>query len=296
MNAYFKNIIILLRPHQWIKNVICFGGVLFGGHLLKTDYWHTAFFVFLFFSFASSGIYVINDIIDKERDKLHHKKNSRPIASGKIPVFDGVTLSIFLITTGILGSMMISINFLMILSLYIINNIFYSNFFKNIPIIDVFSIAFGFNLRLVSGIIVFGDLPTAWIIICTMFMSLFLGFSKRRAELVSYKKNDSDKFFQRPVLKYYQENFLNSLINETSFGAVITYALFCTTSGKNPTLIITIPIVYYAILYYKIKLFKNSHGEEPDSIIYNDIIIILSIFIWLTTYLCIEYFEIQIFL
>ena len=167
--------------------------------------------------------------------------------------------------------------------MYLINNILYNYRLKKIPILDVLSISFGFIFRTMSGIYVVNDIPTTWVILCTMFLALFLGFSKRRAELGAVSSSDND-FNQRPVLKKYNQNILDSLVNETSLGAIITYALFTTTSGKNPALITTLPIVFFAINHYKMSIFQNIYGEEPEIVFVSDKVIWISIILWLLLY------------
>ena len=284
MKIFFE----LLRISHWTKNLICFAGVLFSGHINNFDFWASGLKTFLCFSLVSSSVYVFNDIIDIDSDTKHPKKKNRPIASRKISTGPALLIGLFVLITGLVGSIIFSFSVFIILLLYVINNIFYSQYIKKIPIADVFSIAFGFILRLFSGIYVVGDVPTAWITLCTMFMALFLGFSKRRAELVSIKNKINKNYIQRHVLKKYNLNLLDSLVNESSFGAILSYSLFTVNSGKNPNLIITLPLVYYAITYYKKLLFENKHGEEPDLVILKDRFLLIIIVIWLISYLIID--------
>ena len=290
-----KNISSLLRVKQWSKNLICFAGLIFGGHILDTGIWWLSMQTFISFCLVSSSVYIFNDIIDKDADSLHPKKKNRPIAKGEISVAKGLNIGIFTFFLGLFYSFIIDRTLLIILLIYLGNNIFYSFYLKRIPIADVFSIAFGFILRLISGIFVIGEIPTYWIILSTMFLALFLGFSKRRAELISTQKNGKGIINQRTVLNSYNKLTLDSLVNESSFGAVITYSLFTITSGKNPSLIITVPIVYFAIIHYKMLLFRGAHGEEPELVLLNDRVIWFCVFLWLIFYIIILYFDINLF-
>jgi len=289
VNKFFQ----LLRVKQWTKNFICFSGIIFGEHLANTEFWLLSIETFFCFCFISSSIYVLNDIIDKEADSRHPVKRNRPIANGDISIISAIFIGISALSIGLLCSLSLGSPIFYILLLYVTNNIIYTYYLKRIPVADVLSISFGFILRLITGIYVVGDTPTPWIMLCTLFLALFLGFSKRKAELVSIK--DQNDIKQRIVLKKYNQTILDNLVNDSSLGAVITYALFTTMSGKNPSLVITIPIVYYAIAYYKLSLFQNKYGEEPDAVLLNDKIIWRCIMLWLITYITIVQFKINIF-
>jgi len=288
-----QKIIHLLRVKHWTKNLICFAGIIFSGKIYNLSFWALSFGVFICFCLASSSIYIFNDILDKEADSLHPKKKYRPIASGSISVGVAIIIGLINVLISLYASLAISTSTLIIILVYILNNILYSSYLKKIPFLDVFSISLGFILRMISGVYVIGELPTSWIILCTMFLALFLGFSKRLSEIKSIKTKSN--FSQRLVLMKYNEKILTNLVNETSFGAVLSYALFSTVSGKNPALIITVPVVYYAITYYKFSLFTGKFGEEPESVILTDKIIWLCIAIWLIIVVCVMYLDLEVF-
>ncbi|MDC0911166.1 decaprenyl-phosphate phosphoribosyltransferase [Candidatus Marinimicrobia bacterium] len=283
-----NNLFALLRIKQWTKNFICFAGILFSGYITNLEFWQLTTKVFFCFALVSSSVYIFNDIIDMDSDAVHPKKKNRPIASGQISIEFGLIIGFILLISGLFGAIFFSFKTFIILLLYLMNNFFYSIYLKTIPIADVFSISFGFILRLLAGIYIIGELPTAWILLCTMFMTLFLGFSKRWAELNSINNLSKNNFMQRKVLKEYSSSFLKSLINDSSLGALLSYSLFTVASNKSPNLILTVPIVYYAIAYYRKLLFEKKHGEEPDLILLNDKFLILIIAFWLICYLALE--------
>ena len=288
-----KSYIQLIRIKQWTKNFFCFAGIIFGGYLNNLNLWFIVFQTFISFCFISSSIYILNDILDREADSKHPKKKNRPIPKGDIAIKYAIIIGLVFLGLGLLIAFRIDILVFIVALAYVINNILYNLIFKNIYIIDVFSISFGFILRLSAGIYSVNQTPTSWIILCTFFLALFLGFSKRKAELSSLNKKDN--FDQRHVLNNYNEKLLDDLINDSSFGSIISYALFCTSSGNNPTLVVTLPIVYYALTHYKKFLFSNKHGEEPESIILNDRISIWCIILWIILFVSILYYEINIF-
>lgn len=323
----FFPLIQLIRPHQWTKNLFCLAGLLFGGRLLEPQSILLSILTVIFFSAMASGVYIFNDIQDQERDRLHPKKKYRPIASGQVSIKTGLAIAFGLSTVSLLGTYGLGIPTLICVLLYGINNIIYSIKLKNIPLFDVSCIAFGFVLRLLAGIYALGDMPTAWIVLCTFFLTLFLGFSKRRSELLSllYLQTNQESFDseislplelkspnsepsylelfyqrgsknqQRPVLSQYTLPYLDSLLNSTATMTIMCYALFTIQSGKNPSLVITVPIVYYAVMHYKWLVTVLADGEEPSRILIQDPTIKWSLIIWLISYLVILYFNIHLF-
>tara|TARA_S200000501_G_C20827474_1_gene745621 strand:- start:321 stop:1163 length:843 start_codon:yes stop_codon:yes gene_type:complete len=277
MNKYLS----LIRVKQWIKNLFCFSGIIFGPSTFSSYLFLQSFKTFLCFCLISSFVYVLNDIFDKESDSKHPKKKNRPIASGLINILPATLLAVLFLIIGLILAKNINDLVFYIIICYLINNFLYNIFFKNLIVIDVLSIALGFIFRLFSGIYSVGLMPSPWITLCTFFLALFLGFAKRRAEL----KKSNGNYFTRAVLKKYKINFLDSLINDAAFGSIISYSLFCSVNQKNVGIMTTIPIVYFAIMHYKNLLFQNIHGEEPESVVLEDKILLASIFLWLFLYI-----------
>ncbi|MGB3536378.1 MAG: UbiA prenyltransferase family protein [Microcoleaceae cyanobacterium] len=315
---YFLALIKLIRPHQWIKNGFCFAGIVFGGRLLETEAILLSFIVFFIFSLAASAVYIFNDIQDIKRDRCHPKKKFRPLASGSINIKTASLITLFLSTIAILIAAKINSATLACLLLYLFNNIAYSLKLKNLPLFDVSCVALGFVLRLLAGIYALEDMPTAWITLCTFFLTLFLGLAKRRAELLTLliQQNSSEytlekntdtsylKLFyqrgkvniQRPVLSHYTLPFLDSLLNNTATMTIMCYSLFTITSDKNSSLVITVPLVYYAVMHYKRIVTVLETGEEPTQILLRDRTIQMSLIIWLILYLAILYFDLTLFI
>ncbi|NJK39839.1 MAG: UbiA prenyltransferase family protein [Oscillatoriales cyanobacterium RM2_1_1] len=321
------NLIQLLRPHQWTKNLFCLAGVVFGGRLLEPRAILLDCLTVVVFSAMASAVYIFNDIQDIERDRRHPKKCFRPIASGQIRIQSASLIGSGLALFALLGSYSLGLATFMCVLGYGINNIAYSLKLKHIPLFDVNCIALGFVFRLLAGIYVLDDKPTAWIVLCTFFLTLFLGFAKRRAELLALLRDDisqelirskqeesaeapesvADLFYlqliyqrgrvnkQRPVLAQYTLPYLDSLLNSTATITIMCYALFTISSGKNPSLVITVPIVYYAVMHYKRVVTVLAFGEEPDQLLLKDNSIKISLLVWLISYLLILYFDLQLF-
>ena len=277
----------LVRVRQWIKNVFCLAGLFFAQRLSDSHQVLLALKVMGLFCLASSAVYILNDAKDISSDRHHPWKKSRPLASGAIPLKLAIAVMLGLMTLVAWGAYVLNIAVLSCVLLYFVNNFFYTLWFKHWPIVDVLSISFGFILRLFAGIYVLDDVPTVWISLCTFFLTLVLGFSKRRAELYAVQTNPNESQ-ARKVLKLYSLPYLDSLINSASTMTIIAYGLFSTSYDKNPNLIITLPVVYFAIMYYKRKIMMpslsdDSSGEKPERLILRPAIL-CSVVAWIVLF------------
>jgi 4-hydroxybenzoate polyprenyltransferase len=281
MFAYVR----LLRPRQMTKNVFCFAGLIFSGRLLEPGAIPAACLAFAAFCLASSAVYIFNDCIDRERDRAHVRKRNRPIASGAVGVPGAVFLGCLLGGAAVVLAKLASTGTLICLVLYLVNNLAYSLILKHKALVDVISIAIGFVLRLLAGVYAIDDLPTTWITLCTFFLTVFLGFCKRRAELGGVVPESENE--QRPVLSQYTIQFLDYLVNSSAVMTVMCYALFTTTAHKNPSLVITVPIVFFAVLHYKRIVMLLQDGEEPERVVLRDFRLQVSIALWFALYVAI---------
>jgi len=171
-----KQFFVLLRPKHWIKNVFVLAPLIFSFQFLVFSLSFRTFAIVISFSLAASSVYIINDIFDIERDRNHPEKKNRPIASGRVPIRSAVFLIVILIINSLCIAFLISIYALLILSIYIVINFLYSSWLKHLTLIDVFVIAIGFVLRVISGAVAANVAVSEWIILVTFFLSLFLGF------------------------------------------------------------------------------------------------------------------------
>ena len=283
----------LMRPHQWTKNAFCLAGLIFSGRFTDPPAIFAAVLYFALFCAASSSMYIVNDIIDCKRDLQHPKKRLRPLPSSHISIPRARLLALALGALALVGGLAVDRLSLICLAAFILLQLAYSLRFKHEPLLDVAAIALGFVLRLLGGVFVVHEKPTTWITLCTFFLALFLGFSKRRAELGELAAQNDNP--QRPVLSKYNLGSLDSLVNSMATLAIMCYALFTVTSGRNPSLVITVPIVVYAILHYKMLVLTRTGAQEPDRILLYDRRIQFSILLWLIVYLCVLHADIQIF-
>ncbi|HYM19486.1 MAG TPA: decaprenyl-phosphate phosphoribosyltransferase [Candidatus Kapabacteria bacterium] len=270
----------LLRPKQWIKNLFVFAALVFSQHLFDWDYAKLSLLAFALFSGTASIIYIVNDIVDRERDRAHPKKRHRPIASGAISVPSAISTAIIVLGIVIPTAFGLPLKFGMCLAIYFVMNISYSFFLKEVVLIDVFVIAIGFMLRVVSGAFVIGVPISSWLILTTMFLSLFLAVAKRRGELVMLESKGVD-VHTRKVLEHYSIEFAEQLCTICAAGFVISYALY-TVSDRTvkifgtENLILTTPFVLFGVFRYLYLLHKKNLGESPTEIVLTDVPMILN--------------------
>jgi 4-hydroxybenzoate polyprenyltransferase len=281
-----------MRPHQWLKNLICFAGLLFSENDLSRETVLANFKIFISFCMISSAVYILNDTVDRKKDALHPTKRNRPIACGKISIISSLILIIILVISSIFFSLGDEFKPLTCVFIYFLVNLIYSFVLKDIFVIDVLCISIGFILRLIAGVFSINDTPTLWVIICTFFLTSFIGFSKRYSELLKYKNNS---FLQRPVLVSYTESLLSDYLKLTSTLTVISYTMFTIVSNKNQTLVVTVPIVLYGLMYYDKILKTTNMCEEPEKLIYKCYPLFLCILCWLITFLVIFNYNLRIF-
>lgn len=292
---YAPAILKLLRPKQWTKNLAAFAGVIFGGHLGNIGAIQLDLLVALLFVPAASAVYVLNDVCDATLDRQHPRKRRRPIASGQVSVAAAMPLAIGLAVVALTIAWMLHLAVFTCIAVYLVINVLYARKLKHVPIVDGFCIAFGYVLRVMAGVYVLGDIPTGWIILCTFFLSLFIAYAKRRAELMAVESANAVGEHQRPVLRGYSPAVLDSLLNATAVMTVSAYALFTTTSRHSASLVVTVPIVFFAVMHYRRRLAIDGAGEEPDEMLLRDPWIIASLLLFLVVYVLVDYSGIVLF-
>ena len=278
------NIVKLSRPKQWVKNFFVFAPLVFSKHIFDLTFLLTSLTAFAVFCLSSSAVYVLNDIMDADSDRAHPKKKFRPIASGELsPKTAGIYLVILLIVIAFVCTFMKPV-FIFVIILYIVSNFLYSWKLKNVVLLDVFFISFGFMLRVLGGAAAISVFISSWMILTTIFISLFLAISKRRAEL-SQVINQENIEKQRKVLREYTVEFADQLNTIAAAGTIISYALYTVSERTVLTfgtekLIYTTPFVIYGIFRYMYLMHRKNLGESPTSIVTKDIPIMLTVFFW----------------
>jgi 4-hydroxybenzoate polyprenyltransferase len=289
-----KNYFKLFRIPQWIKNTFVFVPLLFSQHLFEGDYFITVLTGFFLFSLVSSMVYIINDIIDIDADRAHPAKRRRPLPSGAISIKSAVIALVIISAVTIFLLFYFNLGFILIVVIYFILNIFYSTIFKHIVLLDVFSIAAGFMLRVMAGAVIIDVYISSWLILTTMFISLFLGVMKRHSELY-LAEPEGESQLTRKVLAYYSQTFTQQMATVAAAGVIICYALYSVAARTvsvfgTENLIYTTPFVVFGIFRYMFLVYINQQGENTTNIMISDIPMIVNIFLYLASVIVIIYY------
>ncbi len=285
-----------LRPIQWIKNLSIFSALILNGQLFNKELFIKNFFAFIAFCLLSSSSYVINDIIDINKDRLHPVKKNRPIARGDVPEYLAALIALILLFSGLAISIFISYGFFVISLIFILLQYSYSLFFKKKAIIDIAGIASFFIIRAFAGEIVTGYHLPIWIMLTVIFLSLFIASGKRRSELVNsgIKTRSALAGYGKSLLSFYTTMFADCTL--------ITYAMFTffeesvsfAGSGilhqfllenfpnalDRKWYMITLLPVIFGIMRYGQVIFEMQEGERPERIIATDIPLLISVLTW----------------
>lgn len=279
-----KAILISLRPKQWIKNLFVFLPLLFSGGLFKAGAFIEVCASFILFSLASCSVYLLNDILDRKEDKAHPVKSKRPIARGRISVKLGLLLSLLFFLLAFAGSLLAGKYLAVIIIAYIMLNIAYAIIIKRIPILDVIAIAIGFELRVWAGALVIGIRPSIWLESCAFLLALFLGFAKRRGEIVLLESGAEQ---HRRVLAGYRGLLLDEFIIIASGLTLLSYILYAIS--RDARMAYTVPFVIYGILRYLYIIHNNKKSGDPTEILVSDKPLLVDLALWVISILLILY-------
>jgi 4-hydroxybenzoate polyprenyltransferase len=284
-----KNLLLSMRPKQWIKNLIIFAALIFSLNIFVLEALTKAFVAFFIFCGISGAIYIVNDIVDKKADSKHQKKSKRPIASGKINVSTAWLFSIMIGVACLGVSLLLNKKFFLICIIYILIQLSYSFYLKHVVIVDVFLISFGFILRALAGAFAIKVTISDWFIICTLLVCIFIALTKRRSELLFLEEGNS-----RPVLKDYNFEFIDQAISIVCSATVLSYILYTVAPEtvykfKTTSLLYTTPFVLFGILRYLYLVYKQKIGEEPELLILGDKFLFFNILAYFLTVLFILY-------
>ena len=276
-----------MRPHQWIKNIFIFGALAFSEeHLWRnTSAILTVVAGFFIFCAAASSIYLLNDVVDVEKDRAHPRKRHRPIAAGIVPIPLAMIMAGVMLVVALVGAWLVDgdLDFMWIILTYlVVQGVLYSYFLKNIVILDIFTIAAGFVLRAISGALVLDIAITPWLLLCMGLLAIFLGLGKRRAELVLLTDG---AVTHRKILQEYSIEMIDQMLSIVTAATIIAYTLFTFTSRTMPlepypVMMVTVPIVIYAIFRYLYIIHRHGGGGSPEELVLKDIPLAVSILTW----------------
>jgi 4-hydroxybenzoate polyprenyltransferase len=284
------SLLAAMRPRQWVKNLVVFAALIFALRLTDTTALGRACLAFVLFCATSGAVYIVNDLFDAERDRRHPTKSRRPIASGALGFVPAIVAVAVLLSVSLVVGFVLSPPFGAVLLVYAALNLAYSTWLKEVVILDVMVIAAGFVLRAVGGGLVI-DVPIShWLIMCTILLSLFLAFCKRRQELVTLEQAHE----HREILREYSVAFIDQMINVVTASTVVSY-MFYTMSPEveqrlhTPYLFLTVPFVLYGIFRYLYLVHQLGRGASPTQALLTDRPLLLCVGLWGATVVILLY-------
>jgi len=280
-----------LRPAQWAKNTFVLAPLVFAGGLVAPGALARALAAFATFCAASSAVYLVNDLRDREQDRNHPRKRLRPIAAGTLPAGVAGVVAALLAAAAAAIAPLLGGEFAAALGAYFGLQILYTLWLKRVVILDALAIALGFVVRVYAGAAAVAVAVSPWLFLCTIFLALFLAFSKRRHELVLLADGASS---QRGVLSEYSPAFLDQMMNVVTASAVVCYALYAVapeTVAKHGSrsLLVTVPMVLFGIFRYLYLVYQRQEERNPTEAILRDLPFLINIALWGAAVLAIVY-------
>ncbi len=278
-----KAFLQLMRPKQWTKNFVVFVGLIFSGNFLNPAMGITALQAFIIFCITAGAIYVFNDLKDIESDRAHPQKKNRPLAAKRLSPGAASLGGSLLMVIGLMWSFFLSPLFALVVLAYVLLNTAYSLGLKHVVILDVFVITTGFVLRAMAGALVIKVAISPWLIVVTILLSLFLGFAKRRHELITMGDEAAN---HRPALDDYSPALLDQYMGVVASATIIAYSLYAFTSStasRSTYFMLTIPMVIYGILRYLYLVYQKNLGGAPEVILLSDKPLMAAIVLWVAT-------------
>lgn len=270
MRAYIQ----ILRPRQWLKNLVLLFPPLFGGMLFTPEVFRELAIPLLSFCLASSANYAFNDVLDADKDAFHPVKKERPIPSGAIKPQSAFILGLALFVVALALGFIVSMPFLFTLLGYLLLSSIYSFRFKDIPVVDIFCVSAGFLLRLHAGGLAFNIPISDWLFLSVFLLSIFLSIGKRIAEKQVLLEGCGN---HRPVLQEYPLDFLHGTMYMTGASVLVTYAMYVVV---HPGLLYTIPLCCFGLFRYMYRVLKNSIGDPAEALLQDKVLLVVSL-LWL---------------
>ena len=275
-----RAVLVALRPRQWSKNLLVFAGIVFAAKLGDAVRWGEALAAFAAYCALSSAAYLVNDLRDREHDRLHPVKRERPVARGELSVGGAVGLAAVLggaalAVTAWLGweSLVLAVGFAGL-------RLAYSFGVKHVVLVDVLAIGGLFVIRAAAGAEAVDVRISPWLLLCTALLALFLALAKRRGELVLVGARATPG---RPVLEGYSLELVDQLVSVVAASTVIAYSLYTFTARDSKALMVTIPFVLFGVFRYLLLVHRDDLGEEPEQVLLTDVPIIAAVALWVTT-------------
>lgn len=278
-----RELLRAMRPRQWTKNAVVFAALVFDAKMTEPTYLIRTVLGFAIFCLVSGTVYLINDLTDIEKDRQHPKKRTRPIAAGRLSVGVARAAIVVILLICLPASFLLDPLFGAIVCGYLLLQVAYSLWLKNVVILDVFVIAAGFVLRVAGGAaLVDAERFSPWLYVCMVLLALFLALGKRRGELVLLQ---GDANSHRAILEEYSLPFLDEMLSVVTATTVLAYALYTFDPGNphlpvNNAMMLTIPFVLYAIFRYLYLIHQRGETAPPDEVLLKDVPLLVTIFLW----------------
>ena len=280
-----------MRPRQWTKNVFILAAIVFDRQLFKIVSLERTIAAFIIFCLLSSSVYLFNDVMDIEADRNHPTKKNRPIAAGKVSPRTAIITSTVLVIISLVGAYLLSTGLFAVALIYFVVNLAYSKWLKHVPILDVLVLASCYVLRVAAGVSVIQvERFSPWLYVVTTLFALYIGFGKRRAELMVLVPENGQS--HRKVLSGYSLEFVDQLITIVSSTTIIAYSLYTFSAPNLPdnhTMMLTIPFVLYGIFRYLSLMQIKKMGGEPEEILLKDRPLQIDILLWAISVMVIFY-------
>jgi 4-hydroxybenzoate polyprenyltransferase len=276
-----KAVIVALRPQEWVKNLLVYAGLVFSGKFDELDAIAAATVTFIAFCMVASAGYLVNDAQDVEEDRQHPKKRRRPIAAGELSVRTAIILAAVLAVVGLAAATALEPTVGAVVFAYAVGTTLYSYVLKHEVILDVMTIAGLFVLRVLAGALAVDADASAYLLLCTGMVALFLGFTKRRQEATSELHSGTES---RPVLEHYSIPFLDQMVALVTAATVMSYAIYCITSPLiGSKMLGTLPPVVYGIFRYLYLVYDRKDTRSTDAILLSDYGMIGAAVAWVTS-------------
>jgi 4-hydroxybenzoate polyprenyltransferase len=285
------DLLLALRPYQWTKNLLVFAALVFALELQDTEKLRAAVLAFLCFCAASSATYLLNDLRDRERDRTHPEKAQRPIAAGRVSVPVAASTALILAAVALLGGYAVNERLAAVIAAYLALQAAYSYGLKQVPIIDALCVSAGFLLRAVGGAEAVQVPISSWLLMCTLFLSIFISFAKRRHEFVTLPAGGEG---HRQSLAGYSVDVLDQFITISAGATLISYALYTVDAetvakfGSN-RLLWTLPYVIFGVFRYLFLVHSNEEAGDPSLALVRDKPLLITVALWSLTVVALLY-------
>ncbi len=287
----FVGLIRTMRPHQWTKNVVIYAGLVFDGRLFQWDHLVNTTLIVLCFCLISSSVYIINDLFDIEKDRIHPRKRLRALPSGQLDKRVAAVAAFVLAVVGIGAASLLNPWVGLVTGIYLLQNVAYSLYLKNVVLIDVMVLSLGFLLRVLAGVLIAQVSNfSPWLYVCMALLSLFLGFGKRRHEITLLQDGAAA---HRSSLQEYNLPLLDQIMSLVMTSTFVSYTFYSfeaqTALVSDGRMLLTTPYVFFFLVRYLYLIHVKKKGGAPDELIFEDRPLLIDGLLWMVTVVLLIY-------